>query len=304
MLRRTLLFLSEQERLKDLLLRIPVLRRVARRFVAGDHLDDALRAARELNRDGLRVTLDHLGESVDDRATARRAADAYVESLEAIEEDEAESTISLKLTQLGLAIDRAFCEENLRRVLARAVELDSFVRIDMEGSDYTAATLELFESVHADHPGHVGVVIQSYLRRSEDDARRLADLGAPVRLCKGAYDEPPEIAYQAAEEVDASYVRCLRILLEGGAPTAVASHDERMVEAALEAMGELEMEGGDVEFQMLYGVRRAFQRELARRGHPVRIYVPYGSEWYPYLMRRMAERPANLGLVLRALVRG
>ena len=304
MLRRALLFLSEQERLKELLLRIPVLRRVARRFVAGDHLEDALRAARELNRDGLRVTLDHLGESVEDRATARRSADAYVESLDAIEEDEAESTISLKLTQLGLAIDPAFCEENLRGVLDRAVELDSFVRIDMESSDYTGDTLELFESVRPDYPGHVGAVLQSYLRRTEDDARRLADLGAPVRLCKGAYDEPPELAYQDPAEVDASFVRCLRILLEGGAPTAVASHDERMVDAALELMDELGLETGDVEFQMLYGVRRDFQRELARAGHPVRIYVPYGSEWYPYLMRRMAERPANLQLILRALVGG
>lgn len=304
MLRRTLLFLSEREGLKDLLLRVPVLRRVARRFVAGDHLDDALRAARELNRDGLGVTLDYLGESVDDRSTARRAAEAYVASLDAIETDEARSTISLKLTQLGLDIDRSFCEENLRRVLDRARSLDSFVRIDMEGSDHTEATLELFESVRDDYRGHVGAVVQSYLRRTEEDVRRLAALGAPVRLCKGAYDEPPGIAYQDPAEVDASFVRCLRILLEAGAPTAVASHDERMVETALELMDELGMATGDVEFQMLYGVRRAFQKALAREGHPVRIYVPYGSEWYPYLMRRMAERPANLGLVLRALVGG
>lgn len=304
MLRRALLFLSEQEGLKDLLLRVPMLRRVARRFVAGDRLEDALRAARRLNDDGLLVTLDHLGESVDDRATARRAADAYVESLDAIEEDEARSTISLKLTQLGLDIDRDFCEENLRRVLDRASDLDSFVRIDMESSKHTGATLELFEAVHRDHRGHVGAVLQSYLRRTAEDARRLAGLDAPVRLCKGAYDEPSDVAFQDREEVDANYVRCLRILLEGGAPTAVASHDERMVEAALELMDELGMETGEVEFQMLYGVRRDFQRELARAGHPVRIYVPYGSEWYPYLMRRMAERPANLALVLRALAGG
>lgn len=301
MLRRTLLFLSEREGLKDLLLRIPVARRVARRFVAGDHLEDALRAARELNREGLEVTLDHLGESVDDRATARRAARAYLESLSAIREDEAESTISLKLTQLGLDIEPAFCEQNLRRVFDRARELDNFVRIDMEGSAYTAATLELFESVWRDYPRHVGIVVQSYLRRTEDDVRRLAEMEAPVRLCKGAYDEPEEVAFQDDDEVDRNFVRCLRILLEGGAPTAVASHDERMVEAALEFMDELDLDAGDVEFQMLYGVRREFQRELADGGHPVRIYVPYGSEWYPYLMRRMAERPANLALVLRAL---
>ena len=304
MLRRTLLFLSERQGLKDLLLRLPVLRRVAHRFVAGDTLGEALEAAAGLNRDGLRVTLDYLGESVSDRETADRAVAAYLRSLEAIREGDARSSISLKLTQLGLSIEEGLCLDNLRRILDRAGELDTFVRVDMEDSRYTDATLRIFERVWPDYGSGVGVVLQSYLRRSEGDARRLAALGAPVRLCKGAYDEPEEVAFQRKQRVDESFVRLLGILLEGGAPTAVASHDEAMVSAALEHMDRLGLEAGDVEFQMLYGVRRDFQRELAESGHPVRIYVPYGSEWYPYLMRRMAERPANLALVLRALVGG
>lgn len=304
MLRRTLLFLSEREGLKDLLLGIPLFRRVAGRFVAGDGLQDALEAARELNGDGLRVTLDHLGESVADRETARAAVEGYLESLEALDRHRAESTISLKLTQLGLEIDRDFCLANLRRVVSRARELDNFVRIDMESSRHTAATLELFREVWSDHAPHVGVVIQAYLRRSRRDVEDLVELEAPVRLCKGAYDEPPEVAFQDRDEVDGNFVRLMRTLLDGGAPTAVATHDEAMLSATREHMERRGMEKGEVEFQMLYGVRRELQRRIAREGHPMRVYVPYGSEWYPYLMRRMAERPANLALVLRALTSG
>ena len=304
MLRRTLLFLSQREGLKDVLLKVPVVRRVAHRFVAGDTLEEALASARELNDDGLEVTLDHLGESVTDRAAARAAAETYLESLDAIERSPARSTISLKLTQLGLDIGRDFCLENLRRILTRAAELESFVRIDMESSDYTEATLSIFEEVWPEYGPHVGIVLQSYLYRSEDDARRMAELGAPVRVCKGAYDEPEDVAYQRKDEVDASFVRMLEVLVPSESPTAVATHDEAMVAAALDEMARSDLGPGEVEFQMLYGVRRDYQRELAGGGHPVRIYVPYGSEWYPYLMRRMAERPANLMLVLRALAGG
>jgi len=302
MLRRTLLFLSERERLKDAFLRIPLFRRVAGRFVAGDRLEDAIEAARALNDDGFRVTLDHLGESVRDRGMAREATESYVRSLEAIEESDARSTISLKLTQLGLEIDRAFCVENLRRVVDRAAELDNFVRIDMESSRHTGDTLAVFREVFPERR-NVGVVIQSYLRRSAADVEELIRLGARVRLCKGAYDEPPEVAYRDREEVDRNFVRLLRSLLEGGVPTAVATHDEKMIRAALDQMATSAPEA-PVELQMLYGVRRELQRGLVERGFPVRIYVPYGSQWYPYLMRRMAERPANLLFVLRALVGG
>lgn len=305
MLRRALLFLSEQQRLKEVLLRVPVFRRVAHRFVAGDTLPEALESARELNEQGLLVTLDHLGESVEDRPTAERAAEDYLESLGAIAgREDVRSTISLKLTQLGLEIDRDFCRANLRRILRRAEEVDNFVRIDMERAEHVEPTLSLFREVRDDFPGRVGVVIQSYLRRSARDVEELAEMQAPVRLCKGAYDESPELAFQDPEEVDASFLRLMRTLLDGGAPTAIASHDEEMIEGTLHHMRDTGLERGDVEFQMLYGVRREMQRHMSRRGHPVRIYVPYGAEWYSYLMRRMAERPANLALVLRALVGG
>jgi len=301
MLRRLLLYLSEREDLKDRLLRVPAIRRVAERFVAGEELADALDVARALGDDGLRVTLDHLGESVESPDQARRATDDYLRSLEEIDERPVRSTISLKLTQLGLTIDRGLCLRNLRRIVERADELDNFVRVDMESSDYTQATLEVFGEVFRDHD-NAGTVIQSYLRRSERDVKRLVEMGAPVRMVKGAYDEPPEIAFQEREQVDRNFVHLTRLLLEGGVPTAVASHDERMIDAAIDDARELGLSRDDLELQMLYGVRREYQRELVDAGYPVRIYVPYGSDWYPYLMRRMAEKPANLRLVLRSMV--
>ncbi len=300
MLRKTLLFLSERERARDLLLRLPAARRAADRFVAGESLHDALATARALNEAGFRVTLDYLGESVSDRPEACRAAEAYRESLEAIARSEAASTISLKLTQLGLEVDEAFCAENLRGIVRRAAELESFVRIDMEGSAHTEATLRVFRQVFAEHR-NVGVVIQSYLRRSEADVAELVRLGAPVRLCKGAYDEPPSVAFQDRAEVDASFVRLMRMLLDGGTPTAIATHDGAMIEATLRHVGDRGIPADAFEFQMLYGVRRDEQARLVEAGWGMRIYVPYGDQWYPYFMRRMAERPANLWFVLRAL---
>jgi proline dehydrogenase len=300
-IRRTLLFLSEQDQFKHILFRLPGARGVALRFVAGDGLSDALRVARTLNEAGLRVTLDFLGESVTDREEARRAAQAYRESLDAIDRSEAESTISLKLTQLGLDIDEGFCEEQLRMIVRRAEQLESFVRIDMESSAYTERTLGIFRRVFADH-ANVGVVIQSYLMRSDDDVRELVALGAPVRLCKGAYKEPPSVAYQERREVDASFVRLMRLLLDGGVPTAIATHDDRMIEATLEHVSRNGIREDAFEFQMLYGVRRDYQRQLVGDGYSMRVYVPYGSQWYSYLMRRMAERPQNLLFGLRAVL--
>lgn len=299
LLRKPLLWLSDRRGLKELLLRFPPSRRMAARFVAGDHLADALDATRELNAEGFRVTLDQLGESVSDRREARAATDRYLESLEVIATSPARSTISLKLTQLGLDIDPDFCRSNLREIVGRAAELDNFVRIDMESSRHTASTLDVFRSVFAEHT-NVGIVIQAYLRRSERDVRELVELGAPVRLCKGAYDEPPSVAFRDREEVDRSYVRLMRLLLDGGVPAAIATHDERMIEATLEHVRREGVAGDAFEFQMLYGVRRDYQREILRAGHAMRIYVPYGPEWYAYFMRRMAERPQNLWFVLRA----
>jgi len=293
--------MSEREGLRDVLFRLPFSRQAARRFVAGDTHDDALAVAADLNSQGFRVTLDLLGESVSERAEAERAAEEYAESLELIERSDADTTISLKLTQLGLDIDEDFCAENLRRIVARADELGNFVRIDMEGSDYTERTLQIFYRVFQDHR-NVGVVIQSYLKRSEADVARLIELGAPVRLCKGAYQEPGSIAFQEKSEVDANYVRLMKMLLDAKCPVAIATHDENMINATLAHARERELAEDAFELQMLYGVRRQMQRSLIADGLPLRIYLPYGSQWYSYFMRRMAERPANLLFVLRAMV--
>jgi proline dehydrogenase len=293
--------MSERDGIRDILFRLPFSRDAAQRFVAGDTHDDALDVAAELNRQGFRVTLDLLGESVSERAEAERAAAEYAESLELIETSDADTTISLKLTQLGLDIDTDFCAENLRRIVARAEELGNFVRIDMEGSDYTERTLQIFYRLFTDHD-NVGIVIQSYLKRSEEDVRRLTELGAPVRLCKGAYQEPASVAFQDKAEVDANYVRLMKMLLDGGSPTAIATHDEDMIDATLAYARDSGIGHDAFELQMLYGVRRQMQRSLIADGLPVRLYLPYGSQWYSYFMRRMAERPANLLFVLRAMV--
>ncbi len=291
--------MSESDRVRRLLFKLPYSRSAASRFVAGDGHDDALAVAAELNRQGFRVTLDLLGESVSERSEAEAAAAEYADSLELIEQSSASTTISLKLTQLGLDIDTEFCADNLKRIVGRADELGNFVRIDMEDSAYTERTLQIFYEVFQEH-GNVGIVIQSYLRRSEADVSRLIELGASVRLCKGAYKEPSSVAFQDRAEVDASYVRLMKMLFDGGVPTAIATHDERMIEATRDYAGSSGIPQDAYEFQMLYGVRRRLQRELAADGLPVRIYLPYGSQWYSYFMRRMAERPANLLFVLRA----
>lgn len=299
MLRQTLLFLSERNDLKKVLFKLPFARRMSGRFVAGDTSQEALDVARQLNGQGFRVTLDLLGESVSDRAEAEFAAAEYAESLTEINGHDAESTISLKLTQLGLDIDTDFCCENLLRVVRQANELGNFVRIDMEDSEHTQTTLDVFYRVFEQYR-NVGIVIQSYLYRSEADISRLVELGAPVRLCKGAYNEPASVAFQDRSEVDASYVHLMKMLLDGGAPTAIASHDEKMIDATLEHVARNGIPDDAFEIQMLYGVRREYQRQLVDNGLTMRIYLPYGSQWYSYFMRRMAERPANLLFVMRA----
>ena len=301
MLRRALLWMSERDGLRNVLFRFPFARSAATKFVAGETHEVALRTAAELNRAGFRVTLDLLGESVNDRSEARAAADEYARSLDLIEASEASTTISLKLTQLGLDIDPDFCFTNLERIVAHAARLDNFVRIDMEGSAYTQSTLEIFYRVFERHR-NVGIVIQSYLKRSAADIDRLVELSAPVRLCKGAYDEPASVAFQDRTEVDASFVRLMKALLDGGAPTAIATHDERMIEATLGHIRANGIPREAYELQMLYGVRRELQESLTADGWPMRIYLPYGSQWYSYFMRRMAERPANLWFAVRAML--
>jgi proline dehydrogenase len=303
MLRQTLLFLSEREDFKNVLMKLPFSRQAAGRFVAGETSSEALAAARALNDAGFRVTLDLLGESVNEREEAKAATSAYRTSLDEIEASDAVSTISLKLTQLGLDIDEDFCYENILGIVQYAERLGTFVRIDMESSEHTERTLRIFHRVFAAHP-NVGIVIQSYLKRSEADIKELVRVGAPVRLCKGAYQEPASVAFQQKTEVDASFIRLMRLLLDGGAQTAIASHDERMIDATLEHVARKGISDDAFELQMLYGVRRDYQRQLVANGLNMRIYVPYGSQWYSYLMRRMAERPANLLFGLRAALGG
>ncbi len=303
MLRQTLLFLSEREDVKNVLMKLPFSRQAARRFVAGETSAEALAAARELNDTGFRVTLDLLGESVHERDEAEAATLAYRASLDEIDASEAVSTISLKLTQLGLDIDEEFCYRNIAGIVEYAARLGNFVRIDMESSEHTDRTLRIFHRVFAEQK-NVGIVIQSYLRRSESDVKELVRVGAPVRLCKGAYQEPASVAFQQKAEVDASFVRLMRLLLDGGSKAAIASHDERMIDATLEYVARQGISDDSFELQMLYGVRRDYQRQLVDNGLNMRIYVPYGSQWYSYLMRRMAERPANLLFGVRAALGG
>ena len=271
------------------------------RFVAGETSAEALNAVQSLNQAGFRVTLDYLGESVRSPDEAEQATQAYVDSLGEIHASNASSTISLKLTQLGLDIDEELCTRNVNRIVARAAELDSFVRIDMEDSDHTAPTLRVFHRVFSEHR-NVGIVIQSYLHRSAEDVDQLVACGAPVRLCKGAYQEPGTVAFQRKSEIDDNYIHLMKRLLDGGVSTAIATHDDRMIDATRSHIDEGGISTDSLEFQMLYGVRRDYQAQLVEEGYVVRIYVPYGTEWYPYLMRRMAERPANLLFVMRALL--
>jgi proline dehydrogenase len=274
----------------------------ARRFIAGETVEEAIDAARQIEANRLHVTLDYLGESVASIAGADTATRAYIGVLEQIAAAGVERNISLKLTQLGLTVDRATCVDNLRRILDAAAGRDFFVRVDMENSPYTALTLEVFETMWQQGYRNAGIVLQSYLPRSEADAARMNALGARVRLVKGAYKEPRDAAYQSKADVDAAFVRIMRILLAGGAYPAIATHDPAMLQATRAFAVERGIDSTTFEFQMLYGIRRDLQASLKREGFRVRVYVPFGREWFPYFMRRLGERPANIGFVVRAVL--
>ena len=293
MLREGLIHLSHSELARDVITRSP-LRSMARRFVAGETVDDLVRAARSANDDGMAAIANFLGESVHDRENARRAARTYLEILDRIAEEGLDAYVSLKFTALGQDISDAFLAETLEPVLRRAEDDGLFLRFDMESSEYTERTLEAFERLWAQGWRRIGVVLQSYLHRTVGDVARMNQLGAPVRLCKGAYAEPPEVAFQERSEVDASFVECMRMLLSEGSHPAIATHDERMIEATLDYHTRQGIPADSFEFQLLYGVRRDLQEELATDGYRVSVYIPFGSHWYPYLMRRLAERPANV----------
>ena len=273
----------------------------ARRFIAGETVEEAIGAARTLEARGLLLTLDYLGESVRTVEEATAATREYMRLIDVLVESGIERNISLKLTQLGVDIDRATCVDNLRRILEPAGRHGFFVRIDMENSPYTDVTLEVFETLWRQEYRNIGVALQSCLHRTEKDVRRMNELGARVRLVKGAYKEPPAVAYQLKPEVDAAYVRLMRLLLDGGTYPAIATHDEAMLDATRGYAEERGIGPDRFEFQMLYGIRRDLQQSLSARGYRMRIYVPFGRQWFPYFMRRLGERPANVGFVIRAM---
>jgi proline dehydrogenase len=274
----------------------------ARRFIAGESVEEAIEAGRALEARNLRLTLDLLGESVTSLETADAATRAYIHVVDAILTARIERNVSLKLTQLGLEIDTASAVDNLRKILERAEPAGFFVRLDMEGSTYTEVTLEIFETLWRHGHRRMGVVLQAALRRSELDLQRINALGAPIRLVKGAYQEPKAVAYQKKADVDAAYARLLKILLTDGHYPAIATHDPAMIDLARQWANDHQIAPNRFEFQMLYGVRRDLQTALAAAGYRVRVYVPFGREWFPYFMRRLGERPANVMFVMRAIL--
>jgi len=303
-LRAGLLWLSEQPRVFKFVRGNGLARRFAARFVAGETVDDAVAALKRLNAAGISASLDLLGEAVGGAAEARAARDVYLQTLDRIHRARADGNVSVKLTQMGLDIDEGLCVDNVRAIVARARQHDSFVRIDMEGSAYTERTLRLFtERFHPEFGNAVGVVLQSYLRRTERDVADMIARGARVRLCKGAYKEPPEVAFPAKADVDANYIRCMEQLLERGTYPGIATHDVRIIAHAKAFARRRGIAPARFEFQMLYGVRRDLQHALRREGWNVRVYVPFGEQWYPYLMRRLAERPANIAFLLGNVVK-
>ena len=308
MLKQSLLYLSHSHTARRLVTRTPVSRRMAARFVAGDTLDEAILASRALNRHGLAVTLDFLGEAVSTREEALQAVQTALDTLGAIRAAGIEGNISLKLTQLGFDIDEQFCRENVERILTRGRELGNgsteiFVRLDMESSDYTERTVTLVEDLWRSGYRNVGTVLQSYLRRTPDDLERLLALGSRVRLVKGAYQEPAELAFPDKRDVDRMFVEEMKVLLEAGHYPAIATQDEAMIDATRRWAFELGIPKTSYEFQMLYGVRRDLQQRLREEGYNVRVYVPFGNSWYPYLMRRLAERPANVAFLAGNVLR-
>ena len=308
MFREGVLYLSGSDRVRKLITETGVSRRMAERFVAGDTLDDAVRAAKTLNAAGLTVSLDYLGELVSRREDASAATEMAIESLRRIGEEGIRGNISIKPSQLGIEIDREFCLENLERILTSARDAgdgdgEIFVRLDMESTDYTEKTIDLVETLWERGYRNVGTVVQSYLHRTLADIRRLNRIGSRVRLVKGAYREPPSVAYQEKAMVDQVFVDAMKVLLREGTYPAIATHDEAMIGATRHFAYEHGIPRNSFEFQMLYGIRRDLQQRLLEEGYNVRVYVPYGDSWYPYLMRRMAERPANLFFITGSVVR-
>jgi proline dehydrogenase len=300
-MRSFLLHLSESKRLAPLIMHNSLSRRVARRFVAGESLDDAVEVAHKVNGAMQLASLDLLGENVSDEAGARQAAENYLAIFERIEREKLDSNVSLKLTQLGIDLSESLCQELLEKIVAQAATRGNFVRIDMEGSPYTERTVEMAKRVRAKYAA-VGTVMQAYLYRTEKDVLDLIAAGCRLRLCKGAYKEPPDIAFAKKSDVDANYVKLMKLILPSGIYHGIATHDPAMIDATKEFARKKNIGRKQFEFQMLYGIRTDLQKQLVRDGFRLRIYIPYGTDWFPYFMRRLAERPANLTFFLRNLL--
>jgi len=307
MLRAFFVRLSENSSLRTFAERSALGRRVSGRFVAGTEIADAVRSTQAVNRAGMSVSIDNLGENVTNPDEARRSSELYHQILEAIAAHEPTANISLKLTHMGLDVDEKLARNLVGGLVAKAASMDppGFVRIDMEGSPYTTRTLEFVHELHRT-PGNansVGTVIQAYLKRSESDVEKLLAEGIRIRLCKGAYEEPEEIAFPAKSDVDANYVKLMKILMKSGIYHGLATHDESIIQQAQAFAIREKLSRDSFEFQMLYGIRRDLQQSLVRNGWRVRVYIPFGSEWYPYFMRRLGERPANVLFIARNLLR-
>jgi len=304
MLRSTFLWLSNQPRIFRFVSGNGFAKKFASRFVAGEQLPDALAAVRALNAKGTTASLDLLGESVTNENEARAARDAYVNILDRIHQQGLDANVSVKLTAMGLDISEELCVSIMHDVLGRAQQYGTFVRLDMESSAYTERTLRLFEDrLYATYKEHVGIVLQSYLYRTWSDVERAIKIGCRVRLCKGAYKEPESVAYPDKKDVDATYVKCMHALMEHGNYPGIATHDAAIIDEAKRFASEKRIDPSRYEFQMLYGVRRDLQDQLVREGYRLRVYVPFGTQWYPYLMRRLAERPANVAFIAGNVVR-
>jgi Proline dehydrogenase len=279
---------------------------MSRRFVAGTTVEELLQATEAVNQLGIRVSVDNLGENVTSRDEAMQSRDLYHQLLDEIQKRKLDANVSLKLTHMGLDVDEKLARDIVSELLDHAVANNSFIRIDMEGSPYTQRTLDFTRELHRKpgSSGHVGTVLQSYMRRTEDDAKSLCSEGIRIRLCKGAYKEPPEIAFQPKTEVDANYVKVAKLLLKSGTFHGLATHDGAIIQEIKEWARKDNVPPAAFEFQMLYGIRRDLQEALVKEGWGMRVYIPFGTEWYPYLMRRLAERPANVFFIAKNILRG
>jgi proline dehydrogenase len=303
--RSALIYLSRQEGLKDFAARFRPFQKLTTRFIAGETVDEAIAAIRELNAEKCSASFDHLNESVSSPDEAEAEVKEYLNILKRIDETGINSNVSIKLTQFGLELDPELAYRNARKVVEDAARRGNFVRVDMEASTVTQATIDVFKRLRAEFElNDVGIVLQSYLRRTYDDAQDMLKLPARIRICKGAYKEPPEVAFPDKKHVDENYVRVMQLLLSSGTYHGIATHDPKMIDATIDYARRQGIGKNSFEFQMLYGVRRDLQRQLAKDGYNMRVYVPYGKHWYPYFMRRLAERPANIWFVLKNFFKG